>query len=80
MGKSKVAITLDDELLQRLDDLVARQRFPSRSGAIEEAVEEKLTRLDGTRLARECAKLEPEFEQRMADSGLSQDLAEWPEY
>jgi len=80
MGKSKVAITLEDELLARLDELVAEQRFPSRSRAIEEAVEEKLSRVDRSRLAQECAKLEPAFEQQLADEGLTGDLAEWPEY
>ena len=80
MGKSKVAITLEEELLARLDDLVAEKRFASRSGAVEVAVEEKLSRLDRSRLARECAKLDPDFEQQLADEGLSGDLAEWPEY
>jgi metal-responsive CopG/Arc/MetJ family transcriptional regulator len=80
MGKSKVAITLEDELLARLDELVAEQRFPSRSRAVEEAVEEKLSRVDRSRLAQECAKLDPAFEQQLADEGLTGDLAEWPEY
>ncbi len=79
MGKSKIGITLADELLARLDELVARERFASRSGAIEEAVFEKLSRIDRSRLARECAKLDPAFEQRLADEGLAADL-EWPEY
>jgi Arc/MetJ-type ribon-helix-helix transcriptional regulator len=80
VGKAKVAITLEEELLARLDDLVAEKRFASRSGAVEEAVEEKLSRMDRSRLARECAKLDPDFEQQLADEGLSGDLAEWPEY
>ena len=80
MGKSKVAITLEDKLLARLDALVAQQRFPSRSRAVEEAVEEKLSRVDRSRLAKECAKLDPAFEQQLADEGLTGDLAEWPEY
>ena len=80
MGKSKVAITLEDGLLGRLDELVAQKRFPSRSRAVEEAVEEKLSRVDRSRLARECAKLDPILEQQIADEGLSEDLAEWQEY
>jgi hypothetical protein len=39
-----------------------------------------LERLDRSRLARECAKLSPKEEQEMADEGLSEDFAEWPEY
>jgi len=80
MATSKVAITLDEELLKRLDRLVDEKRFPSRSRAIQEAVKEKLSRLDRTRLLRESAKLDPEFEQQMADEGLVEDIEEWPEY
>ncbi len=80
MGKSKVAISLDKSTLNRLDKLVQKQVFPSRSQAVQEAVEEKLARLEKSRLAQECAKLDPEFEKAIAEEGLSEDLAEWPEY
>lgn len=80
MSKAKVAITLEENLLQRLDALVAAKSFASRSGAIEEAVEEKLRRLESSRLAKECAKLDQDFEQQLADEGLAGDLDEWPEY
>jgi Arc/MetJ-type ribon-helix-helix transcriptional regulator len=46
MAKSKVAICLDKSTLARLDQLVKRRIFPSRSQAIEEAVTEKLGRLE----------------------------------
>ena len=80
MAKAKVAITLEEELLARLDALVDANEFASRSGAVAVAVEEKLSRIDRSRLARECAKLDRGFEQQLADEGLSGDLAEWPEY
>lgn len=80
MAKAKIAITLEEELVARLDALVAADRFASRSGAVAAAVEEKLSRIDRGRLARECAKLDKAFEQKLADEGLSGDLAEWPEY
>ncbi len=54
--------------------------FPSRSRAFEEALEEKLKRLDKSRLARECAKLDPDFEKSLAEEGLSGEIDEWPEY
>ncbi|MGH8006256.1 MAG: CopG family transcriptional regulator, partial [Candidatus Binatia bacterium] len=66
--------------LAQLDHLVARAVFPSRSRAIQQAVEEKLVRLDRSRLARECAKLEPAFEKALAEEGLSKDAAQWPAY
>ena len=54
MGTSKVAITLDEELLERIDRLVAERKFPSRSRAIQLAVKAQIDRLDRRRLAREC--------------------------
>lgn len=80
MGRSKVAISLDKSTLERLDQLVKKRVFPNRSQAIEEAVTEKLARLERSRLAQECAKLDPAFEKALAEEGLSQDLSEWPEY
>jgi Arc/MetJ-type ribon-helix-helix transcriptional regulator len=80
MGAAKVAITIDERLLERLDQLVANKRFPNRSRAIQDAVREKLERLDRGRLARECAKLNPKVEQKLADEGLAGDLSEWPEF
>jgi Arc/MetJ-type ribon-helix-helix transcriptional regulator len=80
MAASKIAITIDDNLLKRLDMLVKSNCFPNRSKAIQEAVTEKLMRIEKSRLARECDKLDPEFEQSMAEEGLSTELEEWPEY
>lgn len=80
MPRSKIAISLDRSTLERLDNLVQRAAFPSRSQAIQEAVEEKLARLDRGRLARECAKLDPVFERTLAEEGLSEDASAWPEY
>lgn len=80
MGRSKVAITLDADTLIELDRLVLERRFPNRSQAIQEAVDEKLARLSGSRLARECAKLSPEFEKSIAEEGMGAELAQWPEY
>ena len=80
MAKTKVAVTLDSELIDRVDKLVKAGRFPNRSQAIESAVAEKLERLERGRLARECAKLNPKEEQALADEGLAVDHDAWPEY
>jgi len=80
MVRAKVAISIDENTLNRLDRLVKSHVFPNRSQAIEEAVEEKISRLDRSRLARECAKVDPAFEKSLAEEGLSTELAEWPEY
>jgi metal-responsive CopG/Arc/MetJ family transcriptional regulator len=80
MAKAKVAITLDEASLGRVDMLVRQSFFASRSQAIQEAIEEKLARLERSRLARECAKLDPAFENALAEEGLSEDILPWPEY
>jgi metal-responsive CopG/Arc/MetJ family transcriptional regulator len=79
MTVQKIAITIDEELLEELDKLISAQRFPNRSRAIQEAVREQLARLNRDRLARESAKLDRAFEQKLSEEGLG-DLTEWPEY
>jgi metal-responsive CopG/Arc/MetJ family transcriptional regulator len=76
----KIAITIEEELLEKLDRLVASNVFSNRSKAIQEAVQEKLSRINRSRLARECAKLDPQVEQALAEEGIAQDLGEWPKY
>ena len=80
MPVSKIAITIDNELVKEIDLLVKSNLFPNRSKAIQEAVKEKLERLKRTRLAKECAKLDPEFEENMAEEGFSLEIEEWPKY
>jgi len=80
MGVIKVAITLDENLLQRIDRLVAERKFPSRSRAIQLAVKAQVDRLDRRRLARECAKLDTLCEQELAEEGAPYDLESWPEF
>ncbi len=80
MATTKIAITMDEKTLNRLDRLVRARKYRNRSRAIQEAVEEKLERLDRSRLAQECAKLNPDFEKAMADEGMSEELSGWPEY
>lgn len=80
MASVKVAVTIDRETLKRVDGLVSKRVFPNRSRAIQAALAEKLARLERTRLATECAKLDPGFEKSMAEEGLGQELETWPEY
>lgn len=80
METAKVAISINKKTLKRLDRLVKDRVFANRSKAIQEAVEDKLNRLEKTRLAKECAKLDPIAEQAMAEEGLSEELDRWPEY
>jgi metal-responsive CopG/Arc/MetJ family transcriptional regulator len=80
MAASKIAITIDDNTLKQLDVLVKSKLFPNRSRAIQEAIVEKLSRIEKRRLAQECEKLDPYFEQSLAEEGLSSELDEWPAY
>ena len=80
MAASKIAITIDDKALKQLDILVKSKFFPNRSKAIQQAVLEKLMRIEKNRLAQECSKLDPEFEQSLAEEGFSSELEEWPQY
>jgi Arc/MetJ-type ribon-helix-helix transcriptional regulator len=66
--------------VERVDRLVEKGVFPSRSEAIQVAVQEKLARLDRTRLAAECGKLDPSAERRLAEEGVGAEGDEWPEY
>jgi len=76
VARAKVAISLDESTLDRRDKLVRKRVFPNRSQAIEEAVAEKLSRIEKSRLAKECAKLDPAFEKALAEDGL-EELKEW---
>jgi metal-responsive CopG/Arc/MetJ family transcriptional regulator len=80
MSKTKIAITLDEQYIDQLDRLVSEHVFQNRSQAIQKAVEEKLSKMKRTRLAKECAKLNSAFERAMAEEGLTEDLSQWPEY
>ena len=80
MATAKVAVTIDEDLLGKLDRLVKAHVFPNRSRAIQEAVSDKLARLDQRRLTQECAKLDKDFEQAMAEEGLNSEVDAWPEY
>jgi len=79
MARAKIAITLDEEALADIDRLVREGVFPNRSKAIELAVQERIARLQQSRLVRESAKLNRAEEQALADEGYAGE-SEWPEY
>ena len=79
MKTAKVAVSLDRRTLTQVDRLVRRGVFPSRSRLVQDSIEDKLRRIDGVRLARECAKLDRRIERALAEEGL-EPVAEWPPY
>lgn len=80
MSVAKVTISIESKLLKKIDLLVGKRVFPNRSQAIQSAVEEKVSRIDRSRLAVECSKLNKKEERVLADLGLLPEMNEWPEY
>jgi Arc/MetJ-type ribon-helix-helix transcriptional regulator len=75
-----LAVTIDEQIVAEVDSLVRRHVFPNRSRVIELAVREKLDRLSRSRLASQCALLDPSFETSMAEEGMGEELEQWPAY
>jgi metal-responsive CopG/Arc/MetJ family transcriptional regulator len=80
MNAAKITISLSQDLLNQLDLLVKSRVFPSRSQIIQSAVQEKIVRLQKTRLATQSAMLDIGEEQALADIGLSAEIDQWPQY
>ena len=80
MASAKIAVSLKRTTVERLDRLVNEGVYPSRSRAIQEALEERLARLSRDRLARECTKLDPVYEAALAEEGMNSEAEQWPEY
>lgn len=80
MNVAKVTVSIESSLLKKIDRLVRAKVFPNRSKAIQDAVAEKIERIDQNRLARECDKLDMAEEQALADEGLATEAAEWQVY
>lgn len=76
MSTTKIAITIDESLLKKLDRLVKSRIFLNRSKAIQDAISDKLSRIDHHRLAQECSKLDKHFEQALAEEGLNSEIEE----
>ena len=78
MPTTKVAITVDGQLLKLVDRWVTQGRYPSRSQAIQAAIREKVERWNHTRLAEEVAKLDPKEERVLAEETFAGEA--WPEF
>ena len=80
MARAKIAISLERDTVEKLDRLVGAGIYPSRSGAIQEALEERLNRVSRDRLSVECAKLDPAYESALAEEGMVSEIEQWPKY
>ena len=80
MTIAKIAVSIDANQLKKIDFYVKKHIFKSRSQAFQMSISQTLEQLEHKRLAKECAKLDINEEQEMADLGLDEDLAAWPKY
>ncbi|KUL30155.1 ribbon-helix-helix domain-containing protein [Chlorobium limicola] len=74
MGKTKVAVTIDAATIIKIDRLVKAKVFANRSQAIQEALNEKIERIEHSRLAEECAKLDAVEERQLAEEGMNGEI------
>lgn len=80
MSMAKIAISIDNLQLKKIDHYVDQKIFKNRSQAFQLSIEQVLQHLEHSRLAAECSKLDVQFEQDLADVGLNEDLESWPKY
>jgi len=80
VSATTIEISIDTVLLKRVDQVVNGGSIPTRDHLVQQALSEKIMRLDTAALAQECARLNPSEEQAMADEGLKADAASWPKY
>ena len=80
MPTAKIAITVPEPMLLKLDRLVKERRYPNRSRAIQEALEEKISRLERTRLAEALQCIDPAAEKQDAEEGMLNEVDTWPAY
>jgi Arc/MetJ-type ribon-helix-helix transcriptional regulator len=69
MGRAKITVTIDEEVLVEIERLVRQGVFPNRDKAIEDVLHGRIAASDRSRLARECAKLDKTEEQALAEEG-----------
>jgi metal-responsive CopG/Arc/MetJ family transcriptional regulator len=80
MSTAKIAVSIDQNLLKKIDFYVKKHIFKNRSQAFQISINQTLEHLEHGRLAKECAKLDISFEQEMADTALNEDIESWPNY
>lgn len=78
MSTTKVAITVDQEILRIVDRWVAQRKYPNRSQAIQAILKEKMIGWKRTRLIEELSKLNTKQERSLANEKMAGES--WPEF
>lgn len=79
MSVAKIAISLDRDLLKKLDALIDQEHLDSRSQIISQAIEAILQQRSRAAFERECEKLDPAEEQGMAEERYTSEV-EWEKF
>ena len=80
VSTGKVAVTIDEQLLREVDRWVAEGEYPSRSRAVQTALEHlRQERTQRHSLLAELARLDPDEERELADEQLTAESA-WPPF
>jgi Arc/MetJ-type ribon-helix-helix transcriptional regulator len=78
--ESLAVVKPPDPFSVQVDELVERRRFRNRSQAVEAALGDKLQRLARDPSRPRVSQVESSRGEAVADEGLAEDLATWPEY
>lgn len=80
MPTRKIAISLKESLLRKIDRWVSEGLYPNRSKVIQETLEEKMANWRRRRLIEETSKLNPKEERALAEEDISAGNEVWDEY
>jgi Arc/MetJ-type ribon-helix-helix transcriptional regulator len=79
MSTTKVAVTLQADMVKEIDRWVRQGHFANRSRAIQASLAEMMARHKRHRLIQALAKIDPRQERALAEEALTGE-ARWPEY
>ncbi|MBI4824221.1 MAG: ribbon-helix-helix protein, CopG family [Nitrospirae bacterium] len=80
MPATKIAITVEKDIVKQIDRLVREGKYRSRSKAIQDALKGRLMDWRRKRLFEEVSKLDPKEEQDIAEESLHMEDEEWEKY
>jgi Arc/MetJ-type ribon-helix-helix transcriptional regulator len=80
MSVAKIAISIDKNLLKKLDYWVKQEKFDNRSQAIQVAVQAAMIDWEQHALTQACEKLDKKSEQQLAEEGLLGEVDAWEKF
>jgi Arc/MetJ-type ribon-helix-helix transcriptional regulator len=80
MSTKKITITLEGSIIEEMDSLVKKNKYKSRSKAVQIAIEEYLKKIEKQKLYAEIDKLDKTEEMKVAEASLEAVNEIWEEY